>query len=226
MKAALQIHDYKLVYLVVRTFDVRFIQSVAYQQAEIQEVLTKMTAVVYDLPMNYKDLDSLKDILQSSQLGTVSQQLHNDDVDFTNITQGISGALQGTSCAEHHWWIQLDVSVNCKDESFHIMCIQEKISTDNIIKFANMKFLPSSEYFICVHANGGKCNPLKVCSNGFIIDTTPPLPGNVYVVNGLSDTTAMLINWEGFQDIETEISIPYSDGIKEYLYAIGKNTSL
>ena len=61
---------------------------------------------VFDLPPTY-DLDPLKDLLHSGNLGAVSRELHDADVDFTQETERISGALLGVQCQQYTWYLQV-----------------------------------------------------------------------------------------------------------------------
>ena len=80
------------------------------------------------------------------------------------------------------------------------------------------------QYFICAYLSQ-ECDSLKVCSNGFIVDTKPPVPGVVSVgyddKHVQTDNTSLFIHWQGFVDIEDELVLPYAHGIKEYSYGIG-----
>ena len=219
-------HDRKTVYLMVRTYNEGYVQSLVSEECQIQDAITKLAVSVYDLPMGYEDLDAIKDLLHAHQLGWLSRQLHDDEVDFSSNLRGISGALQGTVCDDHEWWLQAHVNINCKNQETHDACLKKKQTKENIVQFRNMMLKHGTQYYICVHGSGGSCNNFKACSNGFTVDTKPPLGGQVYVGQEYheavhSDNTSVLIHWEGFSDLEEEIKIPYAAGIREYYYAIG-----
>ena len=218
-------HGHKSVSFVVCSTSEGHVQSTVYQKCEIEVTSPRLSATVYDLPLDYEDLDSLKDYLHSTELGKVAQQLHNDEVAYSNNTNGISGALQGTSCTDHEWWVQEDVSANCKNDPAASACLRKKYSSNNIVRFGNMRLQHATQYFVCVHASGGTCNQLRACSNGFIIDIMLPLPGQVSTPNGqvLSDNSSVLVYWEGFQDIEIEVPLVNLQGIKEYQYGFGES---
>ena len=220
-------HDHRTVYLVIRTYNEDSIQSLLTQECELVEAVAPLGLPVYDLPYAYADLEGMKDLLHSNQLGAVAKRLHDDEVDFTSNTKGISGALQGTACSDHDWWLQTDTDINCKHQPTHLACLKKRYTTGNVVEFRNMMLSHRTHGFICVHGYGGDCALFKACSNGFIVDTEPPLGGRVYVGDNhetvLSDTNSVLIHWDGFSDLEAEQEIPYAAGIKEYFYAIGKH---
>ena len=87
-------HDRKTVYLMVRTYNEGYVQSLVSQECDLEDAKASLAAPVYDLPMEYEDLDEIRDYLHSNQLGWLAKKLHDDEVDFSNITRGISGALQ------------------------------------------------------------------------------------------------------------------------------------
>ncbi len=66
---------------------------------------------------------------------------------------------------------------------------------------------------------------MQVCSNGFIVDTQPPVGGQVWPESGqvLADHTGALISWQGFHDIEADMALSGGRmGIKEYYYGLGE----
>ena len=232
MEATLQMHTMKTVYLLVRSYNDWHVQSLESVQCKLDGAKSPLAAPVYDLPLDYRNLDTLNDILHSSQLSDIAIQLHNDEVDFSNNTRGISGALQGIDCKDYEWFVQENPDVNCRTNKDHTSCIKPRYTNKNVVEFRNMFLKDGHHYFICVHASNGSCSslPMKMCSNGFIVDTLPPIPGNVYVGHdivskGHPDNTSMLIRWDGFKDTVDEVA-PYSSGIKEYFFAIGKIYSL
>ena len=227
METILHMHERRTVYLLIRTYNDGYIQSRIAEECDLEDAKSPFALPVYDLPMDYEDLDAIRDLLHSNQLGWVAKKLHDAEVDFSSNTRGISGALQGTNCDDHDWWLQTDMSINCRNEDEHVACIKKRYTTDNVVQFRNMMLTHGTQYFICVHGSGGSCTLFKTCSNGFIVDTKPPIGGQVYVGQGYhkavhSDNTSVLIHWEGFSDLEDEMKIPYAAGIKEYFYAIGK----
>ena len=222
-------HGEKTVYLLVRAYNDWHVQSLETVQCELDENTVPLAALVYDLPVDYPDLDALNDILHSKNVGDLAKQLHNDEVDFSNNTRGISGALHGTDCKDHEWFLQDDPEVNCRTNRHNLACKKRRYTSGNVVEFRNMHLQHAHRYFICVHASNGSCSaaPMIMCSNGFVVDTQPPIPGQVYIGHGAEslghpDNTSVLIRWDGFTDVETELEIPYVSGIKEYFYAVGK----
>ena len=64
---------------------------------------------VFDILLGY-NLDPLNKLLHSENLGISTAILHNADVDFTNETRGIAGAVHGTYCSLYAWALQVIIN--------------------------------------------------------------------------------------------------------------------
>ena len=60
-------------------------------------------------------------------------------------------------------------------------CLTKKLTTDNVVEWKRLGLNANEQYFICVQPMGGLCEYFHVCSNGFIIDTHPPVAGEVII---------------------------------------------
>ena len=90
-----------------------------------------------------------------------------------------------------------------------------------------------SRYFICADAmqvtlvkpkSTETLEDEHSCSDGFIIDTTPPLVGSVQIGSGSiqHDNTQLEIHWDGFRDLdELGAEITHESGISQYVIEIG-----
>ncbi|XP_078334035.1 uncharacterized protein LOC111124258 [Crassostrea virginica] len=107
-------------------------------------------------------------------------------------------------------------------------------------EFVNFKFEPGElvhgeKYTICIHTEYTEIQfemwkqilpELNTCSDGIVVDLTPPTPGKVWIgnVQGTSyqtSTTEIYINWETFNDVEELRDISHSSGIQNYELGIG-----
>ncbi|XP_038050540.1 uncharacterized protein LOC119723761 [Patiria miniata] len=90
-------------------------------------------------------------------------------------------------------------------------------------------------YRICIHADevtlehelwNEPLPAVSTCSDGVVIDTTPPTPGSVWIGWNRhqayqSSSSELVLHWESFTDIEEHGMAPHHSGIKYYEYAIG-----
>ncbi|XP_062569401.1 uncharacterized protein LOC134231455, partial [Saccostrea cucullata] len=107
-------------------------------------------------------------------------------------------------------------------------------------EFINMKFDPGElvhgqRYMVCIHTEYTEIKhelwtqvlpQLDICSDGIVVDLTPPSPGEVWIgnVRGIkyqTSTTDMYINWETFLDVEEFQTGSHPSGIQNYVLGIG-----
>ena len=92
---------------------------------------------------------------------------------------------------------------------------------------------PNARYFICAYSHASKVErewytekfeELSTCSNGFIVDTIAPQPGQVYVQNTNGFLTArrdVIVHWDVFLDNVNAAEFGYPSSIKEYFISCG-----
>ncbi|XP_038057739.1 uncharacterized protein LOC119729229 [Patiria miniata] len=90
-------------------------------------------------------------------------------------------------------------------------------------------------YRICIHADEVTLEhelwnellpAVSRCSDGVVIDTTPPTPGSVWIgwdqhQTYQSSSSELVLQWESFTDIEEHGLASHHSGVKYYEYAIG-----
>ncbi|XP_055997828.1 uncharacterized protein LOC125647098 [Ostrea edulis] len=107
-------------------------------------------------------------------------------------------------------------------------------------EFVNFKFNPGElvhgqRYTICIHTEYTEIRfeewtqvlpELNTCSDGIVVDLTPPTAREVWIGNVMgtrfqTSTTDMYINWHTFDDVEEMSDITHSSGIQDYQLGIG-----
>ncbi|XP_038050780.1 uncharacterized protein LOC119723938 isoform X2 [Patiria miniata] len=103
------------------------------------------------------------------------------------------------------------------------------------VNVPNLVLAHGMRYRICIHADAVTLEhelwnePLPAvssCSDGVVIDTTPPTPGSVWIgwnqhQTYQSSSSELVLHWESFTDIEEHGMARHHSGIKYYEYAIG-----
>ena len=89
-------------------------------------------------------------------------------------------------------------------------------------------------YYICASANESNITretftetfmKIEMCSNGFILDDTPPYGGEVHVTNlngYINDLKDIVVSWDGFGDNSDARLLGYESTINSYSVEIGK----
>ncbi|KAK3100189.1 hypothetical protein FSP39_015958 [Pinctada imbricata] len=107
-------------------------------------------------------------------------------------------------------------------------------------EFYNFKFddgiLENGErYLVCLHADRTEIQhekwlqilpEINACSDGVIVDLSPPIGGDVWITNipgteYQTSTSDMYVNWESFRDVEELNVLPHSSGIQDYKLGLG-----
>ncbi|XP_038051300.1 uncharacterized protein LOC119724354 isoform X2 [Patiria miniata] len=103
------------------------------------------------------------------------------------------------------------------------------------VNVPNLVLEHGMRYRICIHADemtlehelwNEQLPAVSSCSDGVVIDTTPPTPGSVWIgwdqhQTYQSSVSELVLHWESFTDIEEHGMARHHSGIKHYEYAIG-----
>ncbi|KAK2158684.1 hypothetical protein NP493_1763g00001 [Ridgeia piscesae] len=107
---------------------------------------------------------------------------------------------------------------------------------NNFMNVHDLNLREGQRYYICILANATDLEFEKFtqhleqnseCSNGIVVDTTPPTAGQVWVGSHLQhwryqiDRSQLNIYWSSFVDVETFGLSSHHSGIFKYEYAVG-----
>ncbi|KAI0242789.1 hypothetical protein LSAT2_011095 [Lamellibrachia satsuma] len=107
---------------------------------------------------------------------------------------------------------------------------------DNFVNVHGLSLNEGQRYHICILANATDLQFEKFtqhleqnseCSNGIVVDTTPPIAGQVWIGSHQKhwrfqiDRSQLNIYWSSFVDVETYGHSSHHSGILKYAYAIG-----
>ncbi|XP_022102003.1 uncharacterized protein LOC110985345 [Acanthaster planci] len=103
------------------------------------------------------------------------------------------------------------------------------------VNVPNLSLEHGMRYRICIHADEvtlehelwkEELPAVSSCSDGVVVDTTPPTPGPVWIGwsqhrTYQSSSSELVLRWESFTDIEEHGLARHHSGIKYYEYAVG-----
>ncbi|XP_052707847.1 uncharacterized protein LOC128183063 isoform X2 [Crassostrea angulata] len=102
------------------------------------------------------------------------------------------------------------------------------------VKFKEGELQHGHRYIVCIHTEYTEIQhekwtqvlpEINSCSDGIVVDLTPPTAGNVWIgTQGQRyqiSTTGMFISWGSFEDVEEFQTISHSSGIQNYMLGIG-----
>ena len=103
---SLPVYKHSTLHFVVRCVDHLSLPSIASSPLLLTDLRPVRGLRVFDLAHDFH-LDSLHDALHSSNLGANTRFLHDLDLDFTNHTAAVAGALAGVDCGQYEWSLQV-----------------------------------------------------------------------------------------------------------------------
>ncbi|KAI8509825.1 hypothetical protein Bbelb_122530 [Branchiostoma belcheri] len=170
------------------------------------------------------------------------------DEDFTRSRDTLAAAWPSLRHGDYYWKVLSAESIErwsfhrqeneinyhsfrC-DEPETLRCGQTK---DNFVNVQGLHLQNGQRYFVCVFAEETTleyekfqhvAEEVSVCSNGVVVDTEPPVAGEVHVgwgnQNYQTSTTELPIVWESFRDVEVHGNTGHQhSGVMKYEYAIG-----
>ncbi|CAC5401969.1 unnamed protein product [Mytilus coruscus] len=172
------------------------------------------------------------------------------DIDYTPYNNIISAVWPELRHGLYTWGV-IQVKVNYADryyKSFTDMVIQDPCShpdvvscgkTDeqyiNVILNKTNSLQHGHRYIVCIHANKSEIKyekwtetleEVNDCSDGVIVDLTPPSPGQVWIGNKPNSnyqisSSDISITWDSFMDVEEHEKSMHSTGISKYVVSVG-----
>lgn len=113
-------------------------------------------------------------------------------------------------------------------------CMVSKLSENGYAEFWDSVIEPRSAYYICAFSNATTITrelfiesfeEISMCSNGFVLDDTAPIPGSVHISNTnkyIPDSSSLFITWDVFMgDIDVS-ELGFSNNMLAYSFQIGE----
>ncbi|XP_013409734.1 uncharacterized protein LOC106173226 [Lingula anatina] len=184
------------------------------------------------LELRQKDIKKYGHMLHASNIGPIIEEISNRDVDFISNPSVLGAVLVGSQHSNVSWFVtrQPEIPDDCATDP---MCHHLTTTNGNVLRLENAELSEGFQYYVCALAKEEvtvrekhieTLPEMKLCSNGFIIDRTPPRAGHVSVLNSMNghllDSTTVVLSWHGFVD-KDELGILFNRGIRSYSYAIG-----
>ena len=171
--------------------------------------------------------------MHSRNLDDALRQLHNEELDFGTTDTEVVGAIPSGTDRNITWFLTTTKTVpkNCNESP---ECKTSRMTTDGYVQFRKADILVNTFYYICASAEESttvkenfteKLPAIRACSNGFVIDDTPPYGGEVHVrnVSGfLNDLREIVVHWNGFDDNINASRLGYENKINTFTVEIGK----
>ena len=170
--------------------------------------------------------------ITSSNLGVLYKLLHDSELDFGNTSAKVAGIVVYGTEREIEWFLMTrpEIPTQCINSP---RCLQFLTSKSGVIEFDSRFIAANTLHYICARSNvtyiereifTERLEAINTCSDGFVLDDSPPSSGEVHVSQHggyLTDTTHIQVSWDGFSDTMDATKLGYVDRIKSYSLAIG-----
>jgi hypothetical protein len=190
-------------------------------------------STLYEINFNSKNFHNIAKLAHSQFLGDELQLLHDSEIDVTSTDSKIYGFLGGGAGKSIQWYLMTKPSIPKLACDADIDCLQSSESTDGIGRFNTQRLQPDKKYFICAFSENSNISlkhtlshleGISMCGNGFVIDDSPPIAGNVNIQSSnqefITNKKELEIRWSSFPDIEMEVR-DVESGILRYEICIG-----
>ena len=175
-------------------------------------------------------------MIQSAYIGDAISRVHDAEVDFATRESVVVGAILGGKDRKVKWYLMSSPTVldRCKAPK----CKAALVTSDGYVQFPASFIQYDKVYFICAVASEMHVvkemqtevlPEIKACSNGFLVDDTPPTGGELYIndVNGyITNLNDIEVMWNGFGDTADVAALGYHSTISEYTVAIGMSETV
>ena len=175
----------------------------------------------------------LLQVLPSKTSGHTAVLLHDAELDFGISTSRVAGAIAYGNNRNVKWYLMMSQKVPpfCKKDPD---CVYQEENMDGYVEVPYDRIRMNQIYYICALSHATEIEreyftesmkEIRQCSNGFVLDDTPPTSGKVHVSNTggfITDLSSLLIQWDQFDDNVDVAKLGYVDPIQVYSYALGK----
>ncbi|XP_053405466.1 uncharacterized protein LOC128558962 [Mercenaria mercenaria] len=233
----LPVHSHSTLYCCVRAYSYAGNMKIACTRPVFHSRGIQETNTVYDMDASADTWKRILEMIHSSSLGRKTAILHDAELNFGTRDTKIAAAVLYASQRNVTWYLmsarRIPAFGQCQRDT---ECITSQASVDGYILFQNTDIIMNNLYFICASSEAAEIYretytenvpEISSCSNGFILDDTPPSGGQVYVDNTggfVNDVSDIRITLGGFSDNIDASVLGYGENLQYYSYAIGSSS--
>ncbi|WAR31711.1 hypothetical protein MAR_034253 [Mya arenaria] len=190
--------------------------------------------VVYDFDTGLDSWMQIQSIIHSSDAGDMYTFLHDNELDFGTSKLRPAAAVMHANERYVSWYLMTSRHVphDCYTD---VSCLKEKVTTDGFAVFEEADVFVDATFYVCAFSNKTVVerelftellDEIQSCSDGFILDDTAPIPGNIHIqnVNGyLTDIEHVVITWDPFFKERGATLLGYPENIQHYAIGVGSS---
>ena len=159
--------------------------------------------------------------------------LHEADLDFGTADSEVVGAVLNGNGRNITWYLTTTQVIPNTCNTYP-ECKASRITSDGYVAFQKDKISFNTIYFICAYAPQSQrvqdsftetLPSIQACSNGFVVDDSPPSAGEVHPENTngyINSVDGFTVSWNSFDDNIDVNLLGYRYKINSYAVEIGK----
>ncbi|XP_070557450.1 uncharacterized protein [Ptychodera flava] len=176
-----------------------------------------------------------------------NQQWTQTDADYTISDHQLSAVWPTLRHGQYSWKVVRDNAITYNGYQKIVMnyhsykCDQPQVlgcgkTKSNFVNIADLDLIHGHRYHVCLYANetmkfyeksAHLLPAVSACSDGVVVDHTPPAAGRVWLDweqrHFQASTSELIVQWEGFFDVEEYGRTAHESGIRKYEVAIGSS---
>ncbi|XP_052235488.1 uncharacterized protein LOC127847524 isoform X3 [Dreissena polymorpha] len=191
-----------------------------------------ITDSVYDFDCMRNSWIQIEKLLESYNLGSRFSFLRDEEVTFGQSNSTMVGAIFYNNARLIKWYLMKERRLPLSDCALDISCVATETNKNSYVHFSKDVIFENTYYYICVKTERINVTlehsveylqPIRACSNGFVVDTIPPSDGfvNVTSSSGYITGNEVEISWHGFKDNVDAKLFGYPSYIQFYAYQVG-----
>ena len=178
--------------------------------------------------------------LHSQQLGSKLHDLYDLDLDFVTSDLLLAALVTNSYGREVLWFVMTEARFPAGDSCAGDRdCVTSSVSHDGKIVFPRQStdFEHGVMYYVCClisargldpknHSVAGYNDIHRACGDGFVVDDELPVAGTVTITGAdsgyLADGGRVMVTWEGFSDVEKDVTHLPDNVTLTYSVALGQ----
>ncbi|XP_069134360.1 uncharacterized protein [Argopecten irradians] len=183
---------------------------------------------LYEVDSDADDIRHNKELFYASNIGDKLAWLHGSELDFTGKSFRPGGVILGMGDRAITWYLLRNTYNFTQPCEVNPDCVATVETVGGLSAFQGINLDFEIVYYICAVTTIVKDDipSVQTCGNGFVVDITPPVVGDVIFTsdNGfITQESSLIIHWDGFQDFDGYRTLGYPSSIARFTYSVGSN---
>ncbi|XP_069134359.1 uncharacterized protein [Argopecten irradians] len=176
---------------------------------------------LYEVDSDSDDIRHNTELFYASNIGDKLAWLHGSEIDFTGKSFRPGGVILGMGDRAITWYLLRNKYNFTQPCEVNPDCVATVETVGGLSAFQGINLDVEIVYYICAVTTivEDGIPSVQTCGNGFVVDITPPVVGDVIFTsdNGfITQASSLIIHWDGFQDFDGYRTLGYPSSIARF----------